>query len=63
MAVTLKEVDVTNHLKDTEVEASQRHRIERLIGPGGGEMFCYWCGFTVKIGQSPCPRCGNVLLW
>jgi hypothetical protein len=37
MAFTLKEVDVTNLLGGAEVEESRRHRIEWLIGPGGGE--------------------------
>jgi hypothetical protein len=63
MTIALEEVDVTKLLEDDQVEESRRPRIDWLIGPGGGETFCYWCGFTVKVGQSPCPRCGNVLLW
>ena len=35
----------------------------RHEAPDTPEPFCYHCGETVEMTQSPCPNCGNSLDW
>ncbi|MBI3469395.1 MAG: DUF2007 domain-containing protein [Planctomycetes bacterium] len=55
------------------VEEYQRHLIERVESRAESEEqlddepptepFCYHCGQSVQVGQSPCPSCGQALDW